>query len=164
MTLALIAAHDDNLVIGKDGDLPWHIPEDLRYFMRKTKGHPLVMGRRTWESIGAVPLKGRENIVISRSGKWDSATVYSSLDKALDALKDRDLVYIGGGSGIYEATLPIADLLVLTHVNGTHEGDTYFPEYRNDIGTLWCEIFREDHDGFSFVTYERMHNPESDPA
>lgn len=156
MTLALIAAHDENLVIGKDGDLPWHIPEDLKYFMQKTKGHPLVMGRKTWESIGATPLKGRENIVISRTGKWDSTTVYSSVEAALESLKDRDLVYIGGGSGIYEATLPIADLLVLTHVKGTHEGDTYFPEYRNDVGTVWDEIFREDHDGFSFVTYQRI--------
>ena len=102
MTLALIAAHDDNLVIGKDGDLPWHIPEDLRYFMRKTKGHPLVMGRKTWESIGSMPLKDRENIVISRSGNWDNATVFKSLDEALEYLKDRDLVYIGGGSGIYQ--------------------------------------------------------------
>jgi dihydrofolate reductase len=156
MTLALIAAHDDNLVIGKDGNLPWHIPDDLRYFMRKTKGNPLVMGRKTWESIGAVPLKGRENIVISRTGQWDNATVFKTLREALDYLNDRELVFIGGGSGIYEETLPIADQLVLTHVHGTHDGDTYFPEYRNDIGSVWKEIFREDHDGFSFVTYDRI--------
>ncbi len=156
MTLALIAAHDDNLVIGKDGDLPWHIPEDLRYFMRKTKGHPLVMGRKTWESIGAVPLKNRENIVISRSGQWDNTIVFKSLADVLEFLKDRDLVYIGGGSGIYEETMPIADQLVLTHVHGSHDGDTYFPEYRDAIGTIWEETFREDHDGFSFVTYERI--------
>jgi dihydrofolate reductase len=156
MTLALIAAHDDNLVIGRDGDLPWHIPEDLRYFMRKTKGHPLVMGRKTWESIGAVPLKNRENIVISRSGNWDNALVFKSLAEALDFVKDRELVYIGGGSGIYEETMPIADQLVLTHVHGSHVGDTYFPEYRDEIGTSWKEIFREDHDGYSFVTYERI--------
>jgi dihydrofolate reductase len=155
MILALIAAHDENLVIGKDGDLPWHIPEDLRYFTGKTKGHPLVMGRKTWESIGAVPLKNRENIVISRSGNWDNATVFKSLDAALEYLKDRDLVYIGGGAGIYEETLPIADKLVLTHVSGKHDGDTFFPEYRDQIGTVWIESFREDHDGFSFVTYER---------
>ncbi len=156
MILALIAAHDDNLLIGKDGDLPWHIPADLKYFMKKTKGHPLVMGRRTWESIGSMPLKDRENIVISRSGKWDNATVFKSLDAALDYLKDKDLVYIGGGSGIYMDTLPIADRLVLTHVHGSHEGDTYFPEYRDEIGSVWLETFREDHDGFSFVTYDRV--------
>jgi dihydrofolate reductase len=156
MILALIAAHDDNLVIGKDGDLPWHIPEDLRYFMRKTKGHPLVMGRKTWESIGAVPLKNRENIVISRSGNWDNTLVFKSLAEALEFLKDRELVYIGGGSGIYEETLPLADQLVLTHVHGSHVGDTYFPEYRDEIGTSWKEIFREDHVGYSFVTYERI--------
>jgi dihydrofolate reductase len=156
MTLALIAAHDDNLVIGKDGDLPWHIPEDLRYFMRKTKGYPLVMGRKTWESIGAVPLKNRENIVISRSGTWDNTLVFKSLAEALEFLKDRELVYIGGGSGIYEETMPVADQLVLTHVHGSHVGDTYFPEYRDQIGTSWKEIFREDHDGYSFVTYERI--------
>ncbi len=156
MILALIAAHDDNLVIGKDGDLPWHIPEDLRYFMHKTKGHPLVMGRKTWESIGAVPLKGRENIVISRTGQWENATVFKSLHDALEYLHDRDLVYIGGGSGIYEETLPIADQLVLTHVHGTHAGDTFFPEYRDEIGSVWKETFREDHDGFSFVTYARI--------
>ncbi len=156
MILALIAAHDDNLVIGKDGDLPWHIPADLKYFMTKTKGHPLVMGRKTWESIGAVPLKGRDNIVISRTGQWDNATVFKSLDEALVYLQDRDLVYIGGGSGIYMETLPIADRLVLTHVHGSHNGDTYFPEYRDEIGSVWKETFREDHDGFSFVTYERI--------
>jgi dihydrofolate reductase len=156
MILALIAAHDDNLLIGKDGDLPWHIPADLKYFMKKTKGHPLVMGRRTWESIGSMPLKDRENIVISRSGKWDNATVFKSLDAALESLKDKDLVYIGGGSGIYMDTLPIADRLVLTHVHGSHEGDTYFPEYRDEIGSVWEETFREDHDGFSFVTYDRV--------
>jgi len=158
MILALIAAHDDNLVIGKDGDLPWHIPGDLAYFKNMTKGYPLVMGRKTYQSIGAKPLKGRENIVISRSASWDNVTVFSSLEEALDYLKDRELVYIGGGSGIYIDTIEIADRLVLTHVKGDHDGDTYFPEYRDGIGSIWKEVFREDHDTHSFITFDRIHH------
>lgn len=156
MKIVLIAAHDDQLVIGKDGDLPWHIPSDLAHFMRHTRGSTLVMGRKTWESIGAKPLKDRENIVISRTGAWDNVLVFPSLEMALNYLQDRDIVYIGGGSSLYEEALPIADQLVITHVHGTYSGDTYFPEYRNDIGRVWKETNRQDFDSHSFIWYERI--------
>lgn len=156
MKIVLIAAHDDQLVIGKDGDLPWHIPSDLAHFMRHTRGSTLVMGRKTWESIGAKPLKDRENIVISRTGAWDNVLVFPSLEMALSYLQDRDIVYIGGGSSLYEEALPIADQLVITHVHGTYNGDTYFPEYRNDIGRVWKETNRQDFDSHSFIWYERI--------
>jgi len=156
MKIVLIAAHDDQLVIGKDGDLPWHIPSDLAHFMRHTRGSTLVMGRKTWESIGAKPLKDRENIVISRTGAWDNVLVFPSLEMALSYLQDRDIVYIGGGSSLYEEALPIADQLVITHVYGTYTGDTYFPEYRNDIGRVWKETNRQDFDSHSFIWYERV--------
>jgi dihydrofolate reductase len=156
MKIALIAAHDDNLIIGKDGDLPWHIPSDLAHFMKHTKGNTLVMGRKTWESIGAKPLKNRENIVISRTGNWDNVAVFPDLQSALRHLSDRPLVYIGGGSGLYKESLPLADQLVITHVLGSHSGDTYFPEYRNDIGTIWKEVNRQDHETHSFIWYDRI--------
>jgi dihydrofolate reductase len=156
MKIALIAAHDDHLLIGKDGDLPWHIPSDLAHFMRHTRGTTLVMGRKTWESIGAKPLKDRENIVISRTGTWENVTVFPDLRSALEQLKDRSMIYIGGGSGLYKESLPIADQLVITLVHGFYDGDTYFPEYRNDIGTVWKETDRKDYDTHSFIWYDRI--------
>ncbi len=159
MILALIAAHDDRLVIGHQGGLPWHVPADLRYFQKMTKGHVLIMGRRTYESIGEEPLRGRENAVISRTGTWENVPTFTSVDEALAHFQDRELVYIGGGSGLYEETISYADRLVLTHIHGTHEGDTFFPEYRDEIGTTWQEVFREEHDTHTFLTYERIRKP-----
>lgn len=156
MKIALIAAHDDHLLIGKDGDLPWHIPSDLAHFMRHTRGSTLVMGRKTWESIGSKPLKNRENIVISRTGSWDNVTVYPSLDMALEQLKNREIVYIGGGSRLYAEALPIADQLVITLVHGSFTGDTFFPDYRNDIGRVWKETDRQDFETHSFIWYDRI--------
>jgi dihydrofolate reductase len=156
MKIALIAAHDDHLLIGKDGDLPWHIPSDLAHFMRHTRGSTLVMGRKTWESIGSKPLKDRENIVISRTGSWDNVTVYPSLVMALDQLKNREIVYIGGGSQLYAEALPIADQLVITLVHGSFTGDTFFPDYRNDIGRVWKETDRQDFETHSFIWYDRI--------
>jgi dihydrofolate reductase len=156
MKIALIAAHDDHHLIGKDGDLPWHIPSDLAHFMRHTRGSTLVMGRKTWESIGSKPLKDRENIVISRTGSWDNVTVYPSLVMALDQLKNREIVYIGGGSQLYAEALPIADQLVITLVHGSFTGDTFFPDYRNDIGRVWKETDRQDFETHSFIWYDRI--------
>lgn len=156
MTLALIVAHDPDLVIGKDGTLPWHYPEDLKYFKRTTMGHPLLMGRGVFEELDEKPLPGRENIVLSRSRTYDHVPTFSSINEALDYLRLADMVFVIGGGEIYNQTLSKADKLFVTEIHETFEGDTYFPEYRNDIGSVWKEVKREDHPNLSFVVYERI--------
>jgi len=156
MTLAAIVAHDPNLVIGKDGDLPWHFSEDLKYFKRTTMGHPLIMGRIVFEELGENPLPGRENIVLSRSRNYDHVPTFSSFDNALEYVKDEELIFLIGGGEIYRQFLDRCDKLFVTEIHQEYEGDTYFPEYRDDIGTTWKEIKRDDREELSFVIYERM--------
>jgi dihydrofolate reductase len=155
MKLALIAAHSENLVIGKDYSIPWHFSEDLKRFKRLTMGHTIVMGRRTYESIGSKPLPGRENVVISRTRKYDNVTCFTSYDKAIKYLKNKDIVYIIGGAQLYRESLPKADLLVITVVHKKVEGDVFFPEYRDKISTVWEEIAREEKPEFTFINYKR---------
>jgi dihydrofolate reductase len=149
--VVLIAAVADNGVIGRGGKMPWHISDDLRRFKRLTMGHRIVMGRKTWESIGSKPLPGRENVVLSRSmGPTAGARVVPTLD---DALLDADGdVYVIGGADVYAQALARADALELTRVHAEPEGDARFPPLREDE---WVETMREPHDGFTFVTLER---------
>ena len=156
MTLAAIVAHDPNLVIGKDGDLPWHYSEDLKYFKRVTMDHPLIMGRVVFEELGEKPLPGRENIILSRSRDYDHVPAFSSFDDALEYVKDEEIVFLIGGGEIYRQFLDRCDKLFVTEIHETYEGDTYFPEYRDEIGTTWKEIKRDDHQELSFVVYERL--------
>jgi dihydrofolate reductase len=156
MTLAAIVAHDPNLVIGKDGDLPWHYPEDLKYFKRTTMGHPLIMGRVVFEELFEKPLPGRENIVLSRTRNYEHVPTFSSFDEALDYVEDEELVFLIGGGEIYRQFLDRVDKLFVTEIHQTYEGDTYFPEYRDEIGTTWKEIKREDKQELSYVVYERL--------
>lgn len=156
MTIALIVAHDPNLVIGKEGTLPWHYSEDLKYFKRITMGHPIVMGRGVFEELNEKPLPGRENIVLSRSKAYDHVPSFNSIPAALEYLKGNDLVFIIGGGEVYRQLLPDADKLFVTEIHETFEGDTFFPEYRGDIGSIWKEIKREDRSELSFVVYERL--------
>lgn len=156
MTLAAIVAHDPNLLIGKDGDLPWHYSEDLKYFKRTTMGHPLIMGRVVFEELGEKPLPGRENIVLSRSRNYDNVPTFSSFDDALEYIQDEELVFLIGGGEIYRQFLDRCDKLFVTEVNKKFEGDTYFPEYRDEIGSTWKEIKRDDREELSFIVYERM--------
>jgi len=160
MTVTLIAAMGRNRVIGRDGGLPWKLPDDMKFFMRTTSGHTVVMGRRTWESFdGALPK--RRNIVITRQADYDApgAEVVSSLDEALALCRDDGEVYIMGGGEIYTLALPKADRLVLTHVECDVEGDACFPAFdEND----WRITHREKHEAddrhayaFEFVTYDR---------
>jgi dihydrofolate reductase len=155
MKLILIAAHDPNLIIGKDGDLPWHYSEDLKFFKKTTMGCPLLMGRVVFEELNEKPLPGRENVVLSRSKEYDHVPTFSSIEDALEHLNDRKEVFVIGGGKIYEQMIGKADELVITEVKKKHKGDTYFPEYRDDIGSVWKETWREDHDKFSFVKYQR---------
>lgn len=156
MTLALIVAHDPNLVIGKDGTLPWHYSEDLKYFKKITMGHPLLMGRGVFEELNEKPLPGRENIVLSRSRTYDHVPTFSSIEDALKYLKRSEIVFVIGGGEVYRQTIAYADKLFVTEIHETYDGDTYFPEYREEIGSVWREIKREDHPDISFVVYERI--------
>jgi len=160
--VVLIAAvAETNRVIGQDKDLPWHIPEDLKRFKRLTTGHPLVMGRRTFESIVhqfGGPLPNRRLIVLTTQGPFDEypeVETYASIDAAMDAVADADTVFIGGGESVYEQFLPRADRLELTLVEGDYEGDTYFPPFEHLVGDVFEETAEAPHDGFRFVTYER---------
>lgn len=129
--VSLVVAMAENNVIGKDGGLPWHIPADLKYFKAVTMGKPIVMGRRTYESIGR-PLPGRLNIVVTRdpSRRWDGVEAVQSLPKALEraAADGADEIMIIGGGDLYRAALPLAHRIYLTRVHEAVEGDTVFPD------------------------------------
>ena len=150
-------------VIGSGMDLPWHISEDLKRFKALTSGFPVVMGKRTFDSLIhqlGKPLPGRRNIILSHQDvsypEWDNAEVFDSVEKAMTSLAGADRVFITGGATIYAAFLDKVDRLELTLVDGDFEGDVFFPPYEHLIGTVYEETAREDHDGFSFVTYERI--------
>lgn len=152
MTVILIAAVGSNGVIGRDNDLPWRIREDLRHFKELTLGQTLVMGRKTYDSIGR-PLPGRRTVVVTRQPDWavDGVEVAHSLQAALELADGKD-VYVAGGGEIYRQALPHADRLELTEVDQSPAGDVTFPTFdRAD----WTETARDPHDGFTFVTYHR---------
>lgn len=162
MSITLIAAVARNRVIGKDGGLPWRLPADLKFFKRTTTGHPLVMGRRTFESLGE-PLPNRTNIVISRRPDYrpEGAIVARSLTEGIAEARRRDAeVFIGGGEEIFRLSLPLADRMILTWIDEDFEGDTRFPEFDP---AEWREVSREEHQPdeknrwpYAFVTYERI--------
>jgi len=168
ITLSLMWAMSRNRVIGRNNALPWHLPEDLKYFKRVTMGKPIIMGRKTWESIGR-PLPGRSNIVITRQSDYrvpEGVKVVASLEEALRMAENICLIEGGdeavviGGAEIYAAALPQAQRLYLTQVHAEVQGDAFFPEF--DI-MQWHELGREDfeaagpnpHD-YSFVILERL--------
>ncbi|MCC5864832.1 MAG: type 3 dihydrofolate reductase [Wenzhouxiangella sp.] len=128
--LTLVAAMARGRVIGAAGGMPWHLPADLAHFKRVTLGHPVVMGRKTFESIGR-PLPGRRNIVLSRSASGLPAGLeqFSNLEQALAALEESSSLMVIGGGEIYRLTLPQATRLVLTFIDAGFDGDTYFPEF-----------------------------------
>lgn len=161
MIVALVAAVAHNRVIGRDGSIPWRLPEDMARFKEVTVGNPVVMGRKTWESLPDRfrPLPGRRNVVVTRNPAWhaDGAEPVGSLSAALELLGDSERVSVIGGAEVYAAALPRADELVLTEIDLAVEGDTLFPEYEPDA---FEEIGREEHvagDGtrFAFVTLTR---------
>lgn len=150
MSIVLIAAVGSNGVIGRDNDLPWRIREDLQHFKQLTLGHTLVMGRKTYDSIGR-PLPGRRTVVVTRQLDWaaDGVEVVHSLDDALKLADGNDL-YVAGGGEIYRQALPHADRLELTEVDQAPDGDVTFPAFDR---STWHETAREQHDGFAFVSY-----------
>jgi dihydrofolate reductase len=164
--MALIWAMSRNRVIGRNNALPWYLPEDLKYFKRVTMGKPIIMGRKTWESIGR-PLPGRTNIIVSRNTNFEAegAKVVHSLDEAMEMaenialINDGDEAVVMGGAEIYRQALSRADRLYLTQVHAEVEGDAFFPEF--DI-ERWHELGREDFSAsgpnpydYSFVILER---------
>lgn len=160
MTVTIIAALGRNRVIGKDNRMPWHISGDLRRFKALTLGHPVVMGRKTFQSIGK-PLPARDNVVITRSHAFAApgCRVVHSLAEALVAAGAASEVFVIGGEQIYALALPLADRLQLTEVDVSTEGDAYFPDFDR---SAWRELCRESHttEGsehlrYDFVTYER---------
>lgn len=162
--LTLIAAVAKNGAIGKDNALPpWRLSADLKRFKALTTGHPVVMGRKTWESLGR-PLPGRHNIVLTRNHGFhpDGATVVHSIEEALTAATNPDEIFVIGGAEIYALAMPRADRLQLTEIDADFDGDTWFPKFERG---LWRETQRECHRSdtgldYAFVTYER--NKESE--
>jgi dihydrofolate reductase len=157
--LTLIAARARNGVIGRNNQMPWKISGEQAYFKRMTMGHPIVMGRKTWESIGR-PLPGRRNIVITRDRGYTAlgADVVGSLDDAL-SLAGADEVFVIGGGQLYAEAMPRASRLLLTEIDTDFDGDTFMPPPDR---AQWRETSREDHPpagdrafGYSFVVYER---------
>ncbi|MGO4597871.1 dihydrofolate reductase [Terrabacter sp. 2RAF25] len=150
--VTMIAAVGRNGVIGDGLTMPWHLSEDLRFFKRTTMGHPMVMGRRTFDSMGVLP--GRRSIVVTRSPEWshDGVEVAHSLEQALDRVAGEGEVFVVGGGELYRLAMPYAARLLVTEVDQSPEGSVTFPDIDRDVFT---ETFREAHDGFAWVTYER---------
>lgn len=167
MQIVLIAAVARNGVIGAGNQIPWHLPADLQHFKRVTHGHPVVMGRRTWDSLPPRfrPLPGRLNVVVTRQPAWGDpgALAASTLEAALDRVRHSNAhagtCFVIGGAQLYAEALPVADQLVLTEIDRDFPGDAHFPAWER---AAFREIARETHpadgpDGFAyaFVTYER---------
>jgi len=161
MTLSIIAAADEKNCIGGGNRLLWHLPDDMQHFREITKGKPVIMGRRTFDSIGYA-LPDRRNIVLTRRGDWVRPGVEAVLSfaDAVDRVRDEPEAFIIGGESIYREAMDIAQKIYLTRVHGTFQGDTYFPEIDS---AKWKEIRREHHPqdvkhshAFTFLEYERI--------
>lgn len=165
MIISLIAALAQNRVIGKNNDLPWHLPDDMKFFMETTLGHHVIMGRKNYDSIPQKfrPLPKRTNIVVTRQKDFQAAgcTIVHSIQEGIDlAQKNREAeVFIIGGAEIYRQSLPAANRLYLTEIKATIEGDTFFPEFDKKN---WKETMRQPHAAderhayaFDFVIYDR---------
>ena len=143
MRLSIIVAMDDNQLIGKDNALPWHLPADLGYFKKTTTGKTVLMGRKTYESIGR-PLPNRRNVIVSRNEafKAEGCEVVASIEAALELAKSDDEVMVMGGASFYEQMLPSVDRLYITQIEGVYEGDAHFPTFDKE---LFVETFRQSH-------------------
>lgn len=162
MRISMIAAMAQQRVIGLNNQMPWHLPADLQHFKKVTLGKPVVMGRKTFESIGR-PLPGRRNIVISRQVPTTNSAVewVNSIEQALALLSEQPEVMIIGGAEIYRQCLPIATRLYITEIELAPAGDAYFPDYHSFAA--WQEVAREEYPqsadnpiGYRFLTLERQ--------
>jgi len=159
MRVSIIAAISENHVIGQGKSLPWHLSADMKHFKRLTMGKPVVMGRKTFQTLDK-PLSGRKNIILTRQGEYavPGCTVVHSLEEALEAAEGAEEVMIAGGAAVYRLALPVTDRMYLTLIHASFPGDTFFPTWNRQE---WREIEREDHIdtdeqyNYSFVTYEK---------
>lgn len=162
LKISLISAVAQNGVIGRQNDLPWHLPDDFAYFKRKTSHHPIIMGRKSLEALGK-PLPNRTNIVVTRNADFQAAgvTVVHTLDDAIAEAQaiNQEEIFVIGGAEIYAIALPMATTLYLTEIHKAYDGDAYFPDYDKNE---WDEVSRVPHPaddrhetGFDFVAYER---------
>jgi dihydrofolate reductase len=166
MKISIIVARSTQGVIGRDNELPWRLPADLKHFKSTTLGHPIIMGRNTWESLGR-PLPDRRNIVISRTPGFsaEDAETFSSLEDALSACETSDQIFIIGGAQVYEQAIEFADEMIITEVQIDVVGDAHFPEFEEED---WRVTNFEEHPpepdpknpgkefpAFAFVTYTR---------
>jgi dihydrofolate reductase len=154
--LSMVVAIGDNGAIGKDGKVPWRIPEDLKHFKNVTMGHAIIMGRKTWDEVGR-PLPGRRNLVVSRQAglTLEGAEVFPTLETAITAARTTDPEpHVIGGSTIYDAAMPLATRIHLTEVHREVEADTFFPPFDRSV---WREVARRpaETEGVEFVTLER---------
>lgn len=161
MIISIIAAISNNYVIGKDNQIPWHLPADFAYFKKNTLGKPIIMGAKTFESIGKA-LPGRKNIILHRDKNYkaEGCIVVDSIEAALEAARDAQEVMICGGASVYQQFLPMAQRLYLTYIDHDFAGDTFFPEFEKKE---WREISREKHEpdqknpyAYAFVVLERV--------
>ena len=159
MKVTIIVAVSENLVIGYKNALPWHISEDLKHFKQITINHSVVMGRKTFESIGK-PLKERRNIVISRDGtlKIEGAEVVNSLDEAIHRTKNENEIFIIGGEQIYKIAMPIATHMHVTKVYNNIKGDAFFPAFDENEWKILTKKDSETNEGlkFSFIEYQKI--------
>lgn len=160
MIISIIAAVADNMVIGDKNSLPWNLPADMKYFKKTTLGKPIIMGAKTFESIGKA-LPGRKNIVLSfdKDYKAEGCIIATSIEQALEEVEENEEVMIAGGASVYKQFLPLANRLYLTFIHHDFKGDAYFPKF--DINQ-WKEIKRIDNEAdekniysYSFVVLER---------
>lgn len=161
MILKAIVAYAENRVIGKDNDLIWHLPDDLKHFKRHTAGKTIVMGRKTWDSLGGRPLPNRRHIVITRSEGFQAtgAEVVHSLEAAVALAKTENEVFIVGGAQIYELAMPLIDVLEITEVHAEFDGDAYFPNFELNHFKLTHKEYHPADDAhkysFTFKTWKR---------
>ncbi len=155
--LILIAAMAKNRVIGRDGRIPWHIPEEQQRFKAITMGHTLLMGRRTYESIGR-PLPGRRTIVISRQHDYAApgCRVAASLGEALSLCAQEEKVFIAGGGGLYQEALPLADALILSVLDREMAGDVFFPAFEPSHFRQIAAERVEGHEPYTFTVFQRL--------
>lgn len=162
--ISFIVAMDKNRVIGKNNQLPWHLPADLQFFKKTTMGHPIVMGRKTHESIGK-PLPGRENIIVTRNEDYyreGCTVIHSPMELKLMEGQKQGEIFVIGGAELFQTLFPIADRMYITMIDHEFEGDTYFPEFdQSDWALVSVEPGKTDEKNpykYSFHIYERLPN------
>lgn len=160
MEVSLIVAVADNGVIGNQGAIPWRQKADMQFFRQTTSGHPIIMGRATFESFKNGPLPNRQNIVVTRNADYTAlgATVVHSLEQALQAAQDADEVFIIGGGAIYEQSLPLATKLYITRIHAEPEGDTFFTFDPNEwelVSSAQHQTDADNQHNYTFQTYRR---------